>query len=242
MGELLPDAAVTAIQDSVRVETITGPDGHVYYTQGLCLPPPEPTTAPVVMLTLSGLVDFIDSSKDAAHFELVHIAGPTHVTLLGPINGRHRSREVFAQAKYSNPKPFPFNEWISVESFLIGLQANFADAPVRSQVLSIIGNLTDESVRSLADNGISQTVAVRQGISLVEPRALPNPVALRLFRTFAEIEQPESLFVLRVKSNDKGLPVVGLWEAADGRWQLDVIAKIKDYLENNLQADLPILA
>lgn len=242
MSELLPDAAVEAIQESARIEKVDIADGVHYFTKPLFLPPPEPTTAPVVIRTLGGFVDFVDSAKEVSAFELIHIASPTQVNLLGPVQGRHRNREIFARAEYLQQKSFPFNEWLPVENFIISLQANFESTGIRATILSIVGNLTDENVVAVADSGFNQTVSIRQGISLEGRAQLPNPVELQLFRTFAEIKQPDSLFVLRVKSNDKGLPLVGLWEAADGRWALKAIEGIKEFLEDHLSADLPILA
>ena len=50
------------------------------------------------------------------------------------------------------------------------------------------------------------------------------------FRTFSEIEQPESSFVLRV--NDRGR--VGLFEADGGAWRNTAMLRIKEYLDNHL--------
>lgn len=62
---------------------------------------------------------------------------------------------------------------------------------------------------------------------------MPNPVKLRPYRTFAEIEQPESSYIFRIKDNDGG-PAFKLVEADGGLWKNVVMKKIKDYLEYEL--------
>ena len=62
----------------------------------------------------------------------------------------------------------------------------------------------------------------------VKPR-----VMLRPFRTFLEVEQPESEFLLRVDP-DEG---IGFFEADGGIWKLEAKKNIADYFKANL-ADL----
>ena len=58
-------------------------------------------------------------------------------------------------------------------------------------------------------------------------------VRLRPFRTFLEVEQPESEFLLLVDA-DKG---IGLFEADGGVWKLEAKRNIADYFASHL-ADL----
>ena len=66
---------------------------------------------------------------------------------------------------------------------------------------------------------------------------VPNPVKLRPYRTFAEIEQPESSYVFRIKDTDRG-PAFKLVEADGDLWKNDVMKKIKEYLEYELRDEL----
>ena len=87
----------------------------------------------------------------------------------------------------------------------------------------------DNSVQ-VDDDGVTQTVSSASGVVLVKEEKIPNPVTLAPFRTFSEIEQPESSFVLRV--NDRGR--VGLFEADGGSWRNTAMLRIKEYLDNHL--------
>ena len=58
--------------------------------------------------------------------------------------------------------------------------------------------MTDEKSVSTNDNGVTQTVEARQGVALNALAQVKPRVLLRPFRTFLEVEQPESEFLLRV--------------------------------------------
>ena len=66
---------------------------------------------------------------------------------------------------------------------------------------------------------------------------VPNPVSLRPYRTFSEVEQPESNYVFRIKDSDKG-PAFKLVEADGGLWKNATMRKIKEYLEFELSKEL----
>ena len=58
-------------------------------------------------------------------------------------------------------------------------------------------------------------------------------VNMQPFRTFREVEQPESVFLLRLDGNGN----VGLFEADGGVWKLEATRNISAYFEQKL-ADL----
>lgn len=65
--------------------------------------------------------------------------------------------------------------------------------------------MTDEKSVRTNDNGVTQTVEARQGVSLNAMVDVKPRVMLRPFRTFLEVEQPESEFLLRVDPDE------GIW-------------------------------
>ena len=121
----------------------------------------------------------------------------------------------------------------SREVALIELRSLFIPNEGTAYLLDLLGRMTDEKSVSTNDNGVTQTVEARQGVALnalveVKPRVL-----LRPFRTFLEVEQPESEFLLRVDP-DEG---IGFFEADGGIWKLEAKKNIADYFNTNL-ADL----
>ena len=61
-------------------------------------------------------------------------------------------------------------------------------------------------------------------------------------RTFPEVDQPESPFVLLVKQSREGMmPEIALFEADGGLWKLTAIQNIKDYLKAVLEVEVPVI-
>ena len=70
----------------------------------------------------------------------------------------------------------------------------------------------------------------KQGVSLKSAESIRNIVSLKPFRTFREVPQPESQFLLRV--DDKGS--IGLLEADGGVWRMEAKAEIAKLLSAEL--------
>ena len=77
-------------------------------------------------------------------------------------------------------------------------------------------------------------VEARQGVSLKALVQVKPRVALRPFRTFLEVEQPESEFLLRLDDDGN----VGLFEADGGMWQQTAKASITAYFEDKLAQEV----
>ncbi len=229
---LVPSDVVKAIQDSVSTDVITI-DGNNYLTRPVHLPPAEPTAEPLTIHALDGFAEF---AKVWTNNYLIHVVNQSTVKLVELfIEDRHRIRECLAIADCTPiiGRGFRFGEFMSTEQFVINLQAQFVPSEARAQVLTIVGNIRHESVKTLVDDGITQQVTsskgLRQGIGNVE---IPNPVTLAPYRTFPELEQPFSEFILRLRPGQKEgeLPQVALFEADGGFWKIDAIRGIRDYL------------
>jgi hypothetical protein len=135
---------------------------------------------------------------------------------------------------------FPFGRWLEVEDFIIQIQAKMVIDETVEGLLQLLSSIKDEKIKTSEDNGYSQAVTARTGVALVNQVKVPNPVTLRPYRTFMEIEQPGSSYVFRLKSGDKA-PQVSLHEADGGQWKLEAIQGIKAFLAEALP-DVPIIA
>lgn len=208
--------------------------GRSYATDKLeALPSPSALANPLQFHTLSGLVDYLASGLDKPLGEgrAIHVAGPDLVALLGAITGEFRQRECLAKAEPFDNRDFPFDRYVDLETFITTAQQCFVATPERAALLRFLGSVTAESVATVDDDGVSQTVAARQGIQRVANVQVPNPVALRPFRTFPDVEQPESKYVLRLRGGGAGkVPEAGLFEVADGMWRLEAATSIRKRL------------
>ena len=85
---------------------------------------------------------------------------------------------------------------------------------------------TGQTAAAYADN----PTEARQGVALNAVVEIKPRVMLRPFRTFLEVEQPESEFLLRVDP-DEG---IGFFEADGGIWKLEAKKNIADYFLKNM--------
>lgn len=116
------------------------------------------------------------------------------------------------------------------EAALIELRSLFIPNEGTAYLLDLLSKMTDENKVSTNDNGVTQTVEARQGVALNAMVEVKPRVMLRPFRTFLEVEQPESEFLLRVDA-DEG---IGFFEADGGIWKLEAKKNIADYFNTNL--------
>jgi len=248
MSELIPDAAVRAIKDSELTQVITVGDTE-FVSRPVYEPPKEPVPATLKLNTLTGLVEYVNNGADGVKEDeiglMVHVVNERQVDVLSGTFGRAEQRCVYASSTADavlSKSDFRFGEFYDCESFVIKLLSLFEDFDGRAAVLKIVGNIKEENVRQTGDDGVTQTVTAKSGIARVEDVSVPNPVFLAPFRTFREVTQPLSPFVLRMKQGrEGGLPTVALFEADGGKWKLDAIAFIKEYLTGKIEA-VPIIA
>lgn len=204
-----------------------------------------PTAKTFDLQSLGALRDYVNANRDELKLEstFVHVGSPSLVSLSGPLDSRSRVRETFVQAKAVDMTDGFLGRFMSLEDFLIGLQVRFADSADRQRVLALLSNVKHETVKTALDDGITQVVQARAGVALVSDVAVPNPVTLFPYRTFRDVTQPESLFVLRVNSGRSGgLPEVGLFEADGGAWKLTAVQRVRDWLVIELPQTVAVLA
>lgn len=227
---------VDAIQESVKTETVTI-DGKEYASAEVFNPPlpKEPAAETLSVETLTGLVDYCKTTLDGLDKSklLLQVISYHEAALLSNIRGENRKREQYVSANCKGYS-FQFGKFMPHSEFMIGLQSLFSDYGDRGKVLRVVGTIKDETAKTSIDDGITQKVTASAGITLQQEVALPNPVILKPFRTFLEIEQPPSMFVLRVQSKNGGLPDVALFEADGGQWKREAILSVREYLAKNI--------
>ncbi len=67
-----------------------------------------------------------------------------------------------------------------------------------------------------------------------------NPIKLQPYRTFPEIAQPESEFIIRFKNSDGQRPSIAIFETTSGQWQARALNSIKNWLEREVPEVLVI--
>ena len=214
------------------------------YTNKSVYPVKDPEPQCLALYTLTGFVDYAQADIDDLDWDriLIHVYNHHKVLLFSRLTESFLQRLEYVSADFSE-NGFSFGQWMDVESFIIKIQSQFVQDEATAEILKLVGNLRDENVRTVADDGVTQRVSAKASIARVQDVDVPNPVTLRPYRTFLEIEQPESQFVFRLRrGNSEGqMPTCALFEADGGYWKLVAIERIHDYLKEKL-SDIAVIA
>lgn len=196
--------------------------------------PPIPDDVPVPatfkFFTLDGILEYIKQNTEGLipsgdERLILQVVDETSVRLWSLPSKNHKERHVIAACDAHVPN-VPFGRWLDVESFNTMLLSNFLETSERDEVFKVVKSMTREQNCNTSDDGVSQVITVKQGVSLVSNTQFKNPVPLQPMRTFTEVDQPESNFTLRVN----GEACVALFEADGGAWKNEAVENIKQYL------------
>ena len=191
----------------------------------------------IQMNTLTSLVDYLKAGVDKmAEKMLVQVVSPTKVRVLSMLDA-DRKREELVDVEAMIPD-FEYGRYMGNERFIIALQSKFIANDDRALLLQFAGTVKDESIAQYGDDGVTQKATIKTGITSVGDAVVPNPVKLRPFRTFIEVEQPESAFVFRMRQAEGHGVECAIFEADGGAWKNAAMKSIKEYLQYEL-AELP---
>lgn len=204
------------------------------------IPDDEPVPERYVFFTLDGLIDYIrenaegnipqlDSEAKGGDRLILQVVNHHIVRLMSQPSKYKKARHCIACVEAHVPD-IRFDSYMDIEQFNVQLLSTFIETPVRAELFKIVKSLTKEQNCNVTDDGVSQVLTVKQGVSLAQNVTLQNPVPLKPMRTFSEVDQPESNFTLRVNGDAD----VALFEADGGAWKNAAVANIKNYLESKL--------
>lgn len=189
---------------------------------------------PIKMSTLTSLVDYLKSdTDDMLPKMLVHVVSPVCVRVISMLDC-DRKRENIVEVNASVPD-FEYGKYMDKEKFIVAMQSKFIPGNDRELLLKFAGTVKDESIAEYGDDGVSQRATIKTGISTVGDAIVPSPAALQPFRTFVEVEQPESSFIFRMRQSEGRGIECAVFEADGGAWKNVAMSRIKDYLVNELQ-------
>ena len=158
----------------------------------------------------------------------IRVDGPTEVSVFTTFDDQMQ-RDLLYRAVCDVPGVK--TGYMDYESFIIALRSKFIPNGDVNYLLDLLSRINKENGVTTSDNGVTQTVEARSGISLKQSVVIKPRVTLAPYRTFLEVTQPESEFILRL--NDDG--DVGLFEADGGMWKLEAKKNIAEYFSNALK-------
>ena len=231
LKEALSYAVELAEQGSKIIKSETGREYYDINRHDLRELQPRQYAPTLNLKTLRSLVNYLKSDHDAIKSMrvLVVVESPQKVSVYEQVDFKYGQRNQLVYVQAVVPR-ISFDNWHDQEGFNIMLQSMFVDDADRGIVLDFASYLKIEKGAEVQDNGVSQIATVRDGVASLAQAKTPNPVILRPYRTFNEVEQPASQFVFRINKSAN----LGLFEADGGKWQLEAISNIADYLTKEL--------
>lgn len=199
---------------------------------------PQPSL--VKMSTLSSLVQYIKADYDEliANFGgQVFVANVGEVYLYSKTLAVHNDLERMMLVKCSTlerPALFELSSY-TLTMALPALMTMYAQNDDRDALIEALSNVTDSSSINVSDNGFGAEITYKSGTT-AQSVAVSNPVELRPYVTFPEIEPLPIPYVVRMGSNGKadGDIRVSTIAAGGDRWRVDYTEAIGAYLRNHL--------
>jgi hypothetical protein len=194
---------------------------------------PELKADHITTKSLASIVDLVSGELNHSRLDglkiIIQVDGPTNIKVFTSLSNNLDRKKLYA-AEAEVPK-LQLNNFIDLEAMNIHLKSCFVPAEERENLIKLLGNVTEEAIKTTTDDGFSQSVVAKTGIATVSNVSIPSIVTLTPFRTFLEIEQPEGEFLCRMQNG----PKVALFEADGGAWRLEARKRIKYFLEDALE-------
>ena len=183
--------------------------------------------------SLKSIADYIEQNFDKnENGFVIHVVDYETVRLKSNVLGEENQREQLVEAEAKNPE-FRFGTFYDQENFIISLMTKFQSTEGSEYCLAIASGIVDGEEAKLIDNGMSQNVVMKSGIASVSNEEVNPYVSLQPFRTFREIKQPESIFLLRLRKGAQ----LAVYEADGGEWKQEAVQNIVEYFKDNLNDD-----
>ena len=119
---------------------------------------------------------------------------------------------------------------LGFEQAQIAIQTRFQKTADRDYILRLCSQITCGSKVTYNDNGMATSVVTQKGVALQASETIKPLVSLKPFRTFQEVDQPESLFLIRV--DERGISFI---EADGGMWKLAARQTVRNFVEESLK-------
>ena len=181
--------------------------------------------------TLTAFVNYIKAAifnKEISEPLYINIDSPLHVSATTPVN-KYGKRSMVVTAERYHFSPFNFGQAHDFENFVVALRSKFAASDGVKELLECLKSVTNENRVSTEDNGVTQVVMAKNGLHLNAAVQISPIWALKPHRTFTEIDQPESLFLLRMKQGED--THYTLYETDGNAWAIEAMQSIAYYLQ-----------
>lgn len=181
--------------------------------------------------SLDALVKLVRTEASKAETPL-YITIPDHLTVRcfgQPQSNARFFRQVYYEAKATDVPGWGEKVQLGFEEAQIAMRTRFQETTDTIYALKLLSDICCGAKVVYNDNGIATTVTTQKGVALQSNEQIRPIITLKPYRTFQEVEQPESIFLIRV--NERGITFT---EADGGMWKLKARQTVKAFLEEQL--------
>ena len=185
--------------------------------------------------SLEGIVQAIGTEINRDEIQkpiFVEVEAHNKVVVFTTYRGDNLQRDTLYTA--TPTLPTSFTVWNHYDDAIIMIRSQFVQNAGTEYLLNLLSHISDEDSVVTEDNGVSQKISATKGIALKVMEKINSRVSLAPFRTFLEVKQPESEFLIRIKKEEGDHPIIGIIEADGGMWKLTARRTIADYLKQEL--------
>lgn len=219
--------------------THTDLDGRIHTSRQMH-PIPNPMPKALQFNTLQGLIRFANNSTLVQSELMLHIVDEKEVVLASLETDQWEQRAYLAKATPGLlPEPFPFGRYLNPEEFCIQLRTKFVPSDELDTLIAVAGNISYSATVEVQDDGLSQTVGQKAGVVLKSRAELPTVISLQPFRTFHEIPQPPSTFLVRARKVHD-IPELALFVTDGGDWRMDAVRRLANFCEMHLNEHIQV--
>lgn len=190
----------------------------------------------ITLNSLDSLVKMVKTEYQGIDSGSLYITIPDHLTVRSfthPFPDMRKRRLEPYKVMATDVPGWQEDVLMGFEEAMIALRTRFQETSDSEYALKLLSDITTGSKVTYNDNGIATSVVTQSGVALQRNANIRPIINLRPYRTFQEVAQPESQFLIRV--TERGIRFV---EADGGMWKLTARQTIKAYLEDTLEAEV----
>lgn len=226
-----------AAMASPRLEYIEGRTYMVGPNGAEELRPELDNVVTITLNSLDALVKMVKTELDQAYGAPLFIQIPSHLKVIAftmpDLVTKRCLRTVPYEVKATDVPGWEPESLLGFEQAMIALRTRFQETPDTEYALKLLSDITTGSKVTYNDNGIATSVVTQSGIALQNNTNIRPIISLRPYRTFQEVDQPSSQFLIRI--TERGIKFV---EADGGMWKLAARQTIKKHLEEALKDEV----
>lgn len=188
------------------------------------------------LTSLDALVKLVRTEALKATDKPLYITIPDHLTVrcfTQPEPSERFCRQFFYKVTATDVPGWGEKVQLPFEEMQIALRTRFQETPDALYAMKLLSDITTGGKITYNDNGVATSVVTKKGIDLQANESIRPIVTLKPYRTFQEVEQPESTFLIRV--SERGITFI---ESDGGMWKLYARETVKEFLEAALKEEV----